>query len=305
MYKRYTILAVSLTVVLPNLAMAGGFSWFDETPTRDSLGRVRTPSSLFNGDTRLTFGIDAYKSLAPARTADEDASDIASLNDATTLRFYGEVGSRSGDTSVPIRALHPSGRPDESSILGSPNNRLTGFGIKLRHRVDASNTVALSAGYSEVPWGSQTPSGTQQIGPSLDVLDTRAALSWTSTWSGGLRPGMTGSVFVGDESARDDAYQRLGRRYYGFSVGGELRVAQDHTPYFSYRLRRNFYSPDDPNYLASPYDDRSQIAAGWKWQVQPNWSLQAEARYGLNGANLDPYSPDRSRIFFGTRFDFR
>jgi long-subunit fatty acid transport protein len=54
-----------------------------------------------------------------------------------------------------------------------------------------------------------------------------------------------------------------------------------------------------------PYEDRSQISAGWKWQVQPNWSVHAEASYGLNGANLDPNSPDRSRIFFGTRFDFR
>lgn len=305
MYKRYTLLATALTFALPGVATAGRFSWFDETPARDSLGQIRTPTPLLSRDTRLTFGVDAYKSLAPGRT-DEDLNETHSGGDATTLQFYGEVSPRSGDTSVPITALHPAGRAGEPVILGSASNRLSGFGIKLRHRVDASNTFALSAGYSEIPWGSQMSATTQTPSSyNMDVLDTRAALSWTGTWAGTLQPGMTGSVFMGGESARDEMYQRLGRRYYGFSLGGELRVAQEHTPYFSYRLRRNFYNPDDQNYLISPYDDRSQVAAGWKWQVQPNWSLQAEARYGLNGANLDPYSPERSRIFFGTRFDFR
>jgi hypothetical protein len=295
-YKRYAVLVAALALTLPGAATAARFSWFDETPAKDSLGQLRTPPSLFNRDTRLAFGIDAYKSLAPGSPVDEDGREFSYFNDATTLRFYGEVSSRPGELILPA-ALHP-GSSEQSSILGSSTNRLSGFGIKLRHRVDAANSVALSAGYSEAPWSVQTA-------PNLDVLDTRAALSWTSTGSGILRPGMTSSVFIGDESAHDDTYQRLGRRYYGFSVGGEMQLGQDHTPYLSYRLRRNVYSADDPNYLVSPYEDRSQIAAGWKWQVQPNWSLQAEARYGLNGTTLDPYSPDRSRIFFGTRFDFR
>jgi hypothetical protein len=296
MYKHYSLLAAALSLSLPGVAAAARFSWFDEAPAKDSLGLVRTPPSLFNGDTRLTFGIDAYKSLMPTRSADEDVRDSSYLNDATTLRFYGEVSPRTGETVLPSQ-LHPRSA-EPPSILTSSANRLSGFGIKLRHQVDSSNSVALSAGYSETPWNASTST-------NLDVLDTRAAFSWTSVGGAGLRPGMTGSVFVGDESARDDTYQRLGRRYYGFSLGGELQVSQDHTPYLSYRVRKNFYNPDDPNYLVSPYDDRSQFAAGWKWQVQSNWSLQAEARYGLNGATLDPYSPDRSRIFFGTRFDFR
>lgn len=295
MYARHTILAATLTFGIPGIANAARFSWFDDTPARDSLGQLRAPLSTFDRDKRLSFGIDAYKSLELGRFADEETASY--VGDATTLRFYGEVGARPGESNVPISVLHPGAVNDEVGF-GSASTRLSGFGIKLQHRVDPANTVALSAGYSET-------SLTQQSLAPLEVLDTRAALSWTSTWSGGLQPGMTGSVFVGDESARDEAYQHLGRRYYGFSLGGELKLTQDHTPYFSYRLRRNFYSPDDTTYLMTPYEDRSQIAAGWKWQVQSNWSLQAEARYGLNGANLDPYSPERSRIFFGTRFDFR
>lgn len=295
MHPRHTLLAAALALAIPSVANAGRFSWFDETPSRDSLGLARTPPSLFGQESRRAFGIDAFRSIAPGRSFDEDGGDVSYYGD-TTLQFFGEVSSWPTDVSLSTAALHPEHAPD-----GAPNNRLSGFGIKLKHRVDASNTLSLSAGYSEVfssGAGVQTPS-------NYDVLDTRAALSWTSRWGGSLRPGMTGSVFVGDESMREEAYQKLGRRYYGFSVGGELQVGQEHTPYFSYRLRRDLYNPEDPNYLTSPYEDRAQIAAGWKWQVQSNWSLQAEARYGLNGANLDPYSQERSHIFFGTRFDFR
>ena len=293
-YKTYTALAAALTLSLPGGAMAGRFSWFDEAPARDSLGQVRAPLSSPAGETRLTFGVDAYKSFASTRPADEDY--YVPLHDATVVKFFGEIASRPDGYYAPLAVLNPE-LARETSPLGIASNRLSGFGVKWRHRVDASNTIAFSAGYSEMPWSASMP--------HLDALDTRAAVSWRSTWSGAVRPGLTGSVFVGDENVRDEAYQQLGRRYYGFSLGGELRVAQDHTPYFSYRLQRNFHHPDDPGYLSTPYEDYSRISAGWRWQVQRNWSLQAEAHYGLQGAQLDPYSPDRSRVFFGTRFDFR
>lgn len=293
-YRTCTILTAVIGFALPGAAMAGSFGWFDDAPARDSLGQLRAPLSSTYRETRLTFGVDAYRSFASTRSFADDYD--APLNDSTVVKLYGEIASRPDGYYAPLAVLNPE-LARQASPLGISSNRLSGFGIKWQHRVDASNTVAFSAGYAEMPWSVSTP--------HLDALDTRAAVSWRSTWSGAFRPGLTGSVFVGDENVRDEAYQQLGRRYYGFSVGGELQVAQDHTPYFSYRLRRNFYHPDDPGYLVAPYEEYSQISAGWKWQVQRNWSLQAEAHYGLQGAHLDPYSPDRSRVFFGTRFDFR
>jgi len=271
---------------------AGKFSWFDnETASRDALGLPRSPAPL-NPEARLRFGVDAYRSLTPDRLTDEDAE---TRTGGDLLRVYGEFEPRTGMARTPLAGLNRAAG-EEPSLL-EPSNRLSGFGLKWQHRVDAGNTVALSAGYNEFAWSTQTQ--------NLGMLDTRAAVSWTGTWSGSMRPGVTSSIFVGDESARDEAYQRLGRKYYGVSVGGQLTF-QDHTPYVSYSLRRNLYTgTDDPMYLLSPYDDHALVSAGWKWQVQPNWSFQAEATYGLNGQNVDLYAPDRSRFFFGTRFDFR
>src|SRR5207249_11153858 len=100
-YKRYSLLAAALSLSLPSVAGAAQFSWFDETPAKDSLGQLRTPPSLFNRDTRLTFGIDAYKSLVPGSSPEDDLRDVSYFNDATTLRFYGELSTRPGEMIVP------------------------------------------------------------------------------------------------------------------------------------------------------------------------------------------------------------
>lgn len=283
-----TAISAVLAMSFPLAGQATGkFSWFDDAPARDALGLPRAPM-VFKPDAPIGFGVDAYKAPAIQRQLDEEAD---------VVRVYGEFERLPGTWQTPIAAINRD--TGAEPLLSEYDSRLSGFGVRWQHRVDSGNTVALAAGYNEFVWAAQPTR-------NHDMLDTRAALSWTTTGNGELRPGLTSSVFVGDESARDDSTRRFGGRYYGFSVGGKLTVAQDHTPYLSYRLRRNYYSADDSMYALLPYEDHALVSAGWKWQVQSNWSLQAEASYGLNGQAVDPYAPlDRSRFFFGTRFDFR
>jgi hypothetical protein len=291
----YAVAAASLAYLAPAAALgAGKFAWFDDMPARDSLGLPRTPALLFDKDARVTFGVGAFESLSPNEVLDEPGIREA----GSSVRVYGEVDRKADVLYAPLANIDRVGG-DAPGLFESHSNRLAGFGVKWQHRVDAANSLAVSAGYSESAWE-------YRPALNLDVYDTRAALSWTTIGSGSLRPGITGSVFVGDESVRDEAYQQLGRRYYGFAVGGQMTVFQEHTPYLSFRHRRNLETAfDDPTNLLYQADERSLVSAGWKWQVQPNWSLQAEATYGLNGSAVDPYAPDRSRFFFGTRFDFR
>lgn len=289
------VAAASLACLLPAAAYgAGKFTWFDEMPARDSLGLVRTPPLLLEKDSRITFGVEAFESLAPSALV--DGYDLREPVDS--VRLYGEVGRKADLLYAPLANIDRIGG-HAPGLVESHSSRLAGFGVKWQHRLDASSSLALSAGYSESAFE-------YRPALNLDVYDTRAALSWTSIGSGSFRPGFTGSVFVGDENVRDEAYQRLGRRYYGFAVGGQVTVFQEHTPYLSFHHRRNFEAAfDDPSMLLYQEEERSLLSAGWKWQVQPNWSLQAEATYGLSGSVVDPYAPDRSRFFFGTRFDFR
>lgn len=269
-------------------APSGKLSWFNDTPFAGvgSLGvpdaRLLTPSAY------TTFGIDLYSSRHSA------VEDVYALDngdpglEADSVHIYGEVeSSRPGASSI-------------SAMQDFSSSRVNVFGVTWRHRLNAMNTFAVSAEYGEA---------TAVYPQPLETLDTRAAISWTSVLPSAVKPSITGSVFLGDEMAREDIYRHLGRKYYGFSVGGSLTLFQSHTPYVSFRMQRSLYDSTDESLLISPRSgDRSLLSAGWKWQVQRDLSLQAEASYGLgevSGSSLDPNSLERSRILFGTRWGFK
>lgn len=275
----------ALLVAAPALAAPGTkLSWFGD----NSFAGVRP---LGISETRLlspdyaSFGINLYSSR---RNLMDEADMHEALPDANTVRLYGEIESRGS-----------GGTGNFPSFESTPLDRGNVFGISWQHRLNALNSFAVSAEYDEA--ASVYPS-------SLDTLDARAAFSWTSRLSSAIRPSITGSVFLGDEMAREEIYRHLDRKYYGFSVGGSLTLFKSHTPYVSFKMQRSVYDAaiDDPLLAAPRPSDHSLLSAGWKWQVQRDVSLQAEASYGLGETpRLDPYSLERSRILFGTRFDFK
>lgn len=263
-------------------------SWFNDTPFA-GVGSVGTPELRpLNPADYTSFGINLYSSRQDVAEDVYPADAREGVPGGTTVRVYGEVeSSRAGSGSF-------------SSLEDSSLGRVNVFGVSWQHRLNAANSFAVSAEYGE---------GTAVYPLPLDTLDTRAAFSWTSALPGSVRPSVTGSVFLGDEMAREEMYRHLGRRYYGFSVGGSLTLFQSHTPYVSFRMQRSVYeTPEDSLFVAPRTGDRSLLSAGWKWQAGRDFSLQAEASYGLGdttGSSLDPYSLERSRILFGTRFGFK
>ncbi|BAV32684.1 hypothetical protein SCL_0362 [Sulfuricaulis limicola] len=269
-------------------APTGKLSWLNDTSFA-GVGPVGAPEIRpLNSADYTSFGINLYSSRQGAveEAYPEDARGIAP--EANTVRLYGEVeSSRSGTGSF-------------ASLEDSSPGRVNVFGVAWQHRLNAMNTFAVSAEYGE---------GAAVYPQSLDTLDTRAAFSWTSVLPSAVRPSVTGSVFLGDEMAREEIYRHLGRRYYGFTVGGSLTLFQSHTPYVSFRMQRSVYETSEDSLLVAPRTgDRSLLSAGWKWQAGRDLSLQAEASYGLGEASsssLDPYSLERSRILFGTRFGFK
>lgn len=255
-------------------APSGKLSWFDDAPFA-GVGALGVPEvQLRNPSEYSSFGLNLYR------------SQRAVMEDANSVNFYGEVETAGN-------------RARYSSFEESSSNRVNAFGVRWQHHVDTANSFAISAEYGEGMTVHPSP---------LDTLDTRAAFSWTSRLRSTVKPSITGSVFLGDEVAREEIYRHLGRRYYGFTVGGSLTLFQSHTPYVSFKMQKSLYdTTDEPSFVSPRSGDRSLLSAGWKWQVQRGFSLQAEASYGLGSSttSLDPYSLERSRILFGTRFGFK
>ncbi|HEU5338251.1 MAG TPA: hypothetical protein VFU39_03090 [Sulfuricaulis sp.] len=269
-------------------APSGKLSWFNDSPFSGA-GSLGVPKVRpLNPADFTSFGVNLSNSWQNSLGEGYSLESIDPKLEANTVRFYGEF------ESFRARASSFSSRPDSSP------GRLNMFGVAWQHRLNAMNSFAVSAEYGE---------GTAIYPAPLDTYDTRAAFSWTSVLPSAVRPSITGSVFIGDEMAREEIYRHLGRRYYGFTVGGSLTLFQSHTPYVSFKMQRSQFDTTDETLLNTPRSgDRSLLSAGWKWQIQRDFSLQAEASYGLgesSSSSLDPYSLERSRILFGTRFGFK
>jgi hypothetical protein len=265
-------------------ALAGATVCADQSEVAGVFGLNAGSSSLRYGVPAGAFGLRLYSG------ADRDVADNTDDAGTDVLRLY-------GDMSMPVTV--PSPAADSTGVDSDAFRKsLNSFGVMWQHRLSARDHFSLAAEYGAGSAG----------GAHVDTAQTRTGLSWTSEWGGGFRPSLTGSVFLGDETARDDSYRFLGRRYVGLSVGGQLSLFRDHTPYVALQLRRSYYDAatlGDNSLLTGRTDDRSLLSAGWRWQVQPNMSLEAGASYGLNASGQDLYNTERSRLFFGTKFDFR
>jgi hypothetical protein len=280
--KRIVSAVLAAASLLPGWALCA-----DRVDATGALGLNANTSALRFGVPTGAFGIKLYsgadRDLGPGTDAGDDSS-------GDVLRLY-------GDMSMPVTVQPPAA---DSFDVDSDSFRksLNSFGVMWEHRLSARDSLSLAAEYGAGYAGSMR----------TDTSQTRTGVSWTSEWTGPFRPSLIGSVFLGDETARDDNYRFLGRRYVGMSVGGQMNLFREHTPYVALQLRRSYYDAatfGDNSYLGARTDDRSLLSAGWRWQVQPNMSLEAGASYGLNASGQDLYNSERSRVYFGTKFDFR
>lgn len=268
---------MSSLAALPSVtAAAGKYTWFSDESAAAGALQAR-PSS---------FGMDVY------RSSKYPEADVAATPDYR-VSLYGDY---------PLRAARSADDGDSTA------RRFANFGVRWQHRVSVKDRVSVSAQQGESSF--LRPAATT----SPDAFDTRATVSWTREFAWAWKPSVSGGVFLGDEAARDEAIRSVGRRYYGFTVGGELRLLQAHTPYVSFRMERSLYEMSGSEDSTAPLfwrttEDSSRLAAGWRWQARRGLSLQAEASYGFNfnngGSDLLAPERERSRVFFGTRFDFR
>lgn len=272
--------AVAALFAAPVVAVASSAAWFDDAPLAGFGADAWMPKYA-------AFSIDVYRSeesVADLGTADSEARVAED-----TMRVYGVVEQ---DFSRDPTSFRSAESRTEGLVGYQPPRR---FGIAWQHRLDGMNHFTVSTGHvAAAPLFTTAPA----------LIDTRTTVSLTSRWQAAYYPRITGSVFVGGESALPESYRALGRRYYGLAVGGELTLSRAHTPYASFQTQRSLSAGDDALVTVLD-DDRSQIAAGWKWQAQRHLSLQAEASVGYNGGRLRFENPEHARVFFGTRFDFR
>ena len=190
----------------------------------------------------------------------------------------------------------------ESMFNRQSYTQLDAWGVKWQHDLDEDSSFSLAASRSKNVYARKSLQNT---------TSNMATLSWTSRFADDQKSSLTGSVFLGDEDAATASDDLLARSFYGFSVGGQMTFFKSHTPYLQLKLQKSRY--DQGATLESPgsignynleQDYYSRLSAGWRWKVQGNWSVNAEANYSSNDNELN-WQLNQSKIYFGTRYDFR
>jgi len=273
----------SFTGAYPNVDspdMSGSsFSWPGQDPARASNNR---------------FSIDRFGAYQALSSIPLDgalrSSDLAPAGSET--RMQSEVGFSVGRESF-VFPIELSKRVDSESPV--PN----ALGVKWSHQFGESSHLTVGARFGQSQFNSVD---SHEAGVSASKL---ASVSWTSAWQGEGERAVTGSLFFGDENARNGSTIDTSRQIYGLSVGGKWALSASHTPFISYRYQtgvgNNGYTGTD----LFEFDNATHLSAGWNWQVRPNWSIQAEADFAYQAPTLDLFNVNNTRLFFRTRYDFR
>lgn len=305
---------------------------------RDLLAHARSPTIVASAR-RLQQGLMQVPAPTPAPATDaalsEDWRLSISKGASPASRLFARLGPQPFSPSSDILAL----RPRQPSPIGAPGSsggtqsdantasitagpmvqwgrdrlsfpvyrsefvddqqhlgRYDALGLEWNRRVDADNRLTIAA---------QRGGYTRDDQVTTDVASVQGLLAWTRELGQKNVAEITGTVFLGDDSAKNQAYRSLGRRFYGVEVEGRMNLFTHHSPYTSLQLRHSDYDGDEALSLAPRREDYARLAAGWDWQILPNWGLRAEANYSFNNSTVDAYQYDRSRLFLSTRFDFR
>ena len=216
---------------------------------------------------------------------------VVPSTDTAPANVLGSVGYDIGVNRFSIPIVHQTYLTDDGA------RRFDGYGLEWRRKFGVAHELALSARRGEY--------GTLDGGARDSSTGNVAQLAWSSAFPGGLQPRVMGSVFLGDETAKDKGPRWFGRKYYGLSLDGSFTAFDGHTPYASVHLQRSDYDVAETASAATRREEYSRLAAGWNWQVRPNWGLRAEANYILNTSGLAGYDYERSQLLFSTRFDFK
>jgi hypothetical protein len=254
-----------------------------ETETRwDQIGNAKSLSADFMAAESMGF---------------ESLSRDRQRNPGVTDQRFNMLGLRNNKNTFYFPVYKQESMFNRQSYM-----QLDAWGVKWEHDIDKDSSFSLAASHGENVYVQETLQNT---------TSKMATLSWTSRFTGNRKSSLTGSVFLGDEAAAEESDELLARRYYGFSFGGQMTIFRSHTPYLQLKLQKSRYELDqglaslEPVEGAIPEPDYySRLSAGWRWRVKGNWSVNAEANYSSSEKELN-WRFNESKIFFGTRYDFR
>ena len=143
--------------------------------------------------------------------------------------------------------------------------------------------------------------------PGGTIRDTNRAtlgLNFGKALGGANEPYIFGSVYFGNERAKDGAFGYLGHKPVGMVLGGQFKPAPTWTVFGTagYEVRR--YNAVDPLWLTTRRDNTTDLRVGASWAFLPTWSLTPALSYTRNASNVVVSAYNKTTASLTVRKDF-
>ncbi|MET0093251.1 MAG: tetratricopeptide repeat protein [Sedimenticola sp.] len=187
----------------------------------------------------------------------------------------------------------------EYQVDSDTNRQLLAGGLEWHNRLNATTEIDAFFQYTEQEYPDQT---------LRDSALSSAGVGFRHVFAGSLSPRLFGSIYIGEERADDrgdTAMSIADRDITGLRAGIQLAYSAHTQLYGVLTAEHSEYGASYPFYTEIRDDDYFALQLGGIWNLDRNWSLQAEIRRSENDSNLGMMAFERTEASVQVRYDFR
>jgi hypothetical protein len=137
--------------------------------------------------------------------------------------------------------------------------------------------------------------------PTRDARRRIFGVAFGHGWNMPNKPVVFGSLYTGNEKAKDSADEDLGHKPVGLRFGGQMSMSPAATLWGLLSYERRVYGADDRFFLVTRRDKQADLRLGVDYTFRPGWLLVPQVSYTNNQSNIDLNKYNRSVVSVAVR----
>ena len=170
--------------------------------------------------------------------------------------------------------------------------RANGGIAQWQHNFSEYSQISVFAQAADLSYPTQSP---------RDATRTIGGLAFGYGWDTPAKPVVFGTLYGGNEKAKDADFQNLGHKPVGVRFGGQVQVANKAALFGLVNYEQRTYGADDPFFLVTRRDKQTDLRAGINYNVSPAWLLIPQVSYTNNRSNIELNTYNRTVVSLSVR----
>ena len=175
--------------------------------------------------------------------------------------------------------------------------RANGAVAQWQHNYSQYSQVSLFAQFADLAY----PYPDQSI---RDATRTIGGIAFGHGWDAPSRPVVFGSLYAGDEKAKDSRYKEFGHKPIGVRLGGQMSLGAATTLFGLLSYEDRVYEAEDTSFLVTRHDKMTDLRLGLDYAFRPAWHLVPQLSYTNNDSNIELDKYDRTVVSLVARWTF-